>query len=143
MANKLALLLISWVFGGLGVDRFYLAVCSRHNAIHIIIGLIKLCTGGGFGLLSLFDFIVILAESLFKTPGTMLDKSIVFTHVGSANILSKVIIGILVVLLLLIVVVVMNIISIAMSISNGTTITPHEPGKMYKAAMYISRKKTG
>jgi TM2 domain-containing membrane protein YozV len=49
-------LLLSWFFGVLGVDRFYLG--------HTRLGILKLITIGGVGIWALIDFILIATRSV-------------------------------------------------------------------------------
>jgi hypothetical protein len=51
--SRLVLTLLAWVLGGLGVDRFYLGKIGT--------GILKLVTGGGFGIWWLIDFIMAVA----------------------------------------------------------------------------------
>jgi len=48
--SRLATTLLAWVLGGLAVDRFYLGQIGT--------GILKLITGGGFGIWWLIDFIM-------------------------------------------------------------------------------------
>ncbi|UWD34227.1 TM2 domain-containing protein [Mesomycoplasma molare] len=57
--NYVVLILLSFFFGGLGVDRFYVG--------RIGIGIAKLLTLGGFGIWALIDFV-------FAVAGLMKDK---------------------------------------------------------------------
>ena len=54
--------LLSFFLGYLGIDRFYLGYPGM--------GLLKLCTAGGFGVLAVIDFIMILTGSLRPANGT-------------------------------------------------------------------------
>jgi TM2 domain-containing membrane protein YozV len=54
-------LLLSWFFGVLGVDRFYLG--------HIKLGILKLLTIGGLGIWALIDFILIVTRSVRDVQG--------------------------------------------------------------------------
>jgi TM2 domain-containing membrane protein YozV len=56
--NWLLALLMSIFFGTLGVDRFIMG--------HIGLGILKLITGGGFGIWWLVDIILIAAKYNFK-----------------------------------------------------------------------------
>lgn len=56
--NWILTLLMSIFFGTLGVDRFMMG--------HIGLGLLKLVTGGGFGIWWLIDVILIAARYDFK-----------------------------------------------------------------------------
>ena len=59
--SKIVALILSIVFGWLGIDRFYLG--------HIITGIIKLLTGGGYGLWWLIDVILIVSGILKPKKG--------------------------------------------------------------------------
>lgn len=59
--SKLAALILSIIFGWLGIDRFYLG--------HIITGIIKLITGGGFGIWWIIDVILIVSGILTPKDG--------------------------------------------------------------------------
>lgn len=56
--NWLLALLMSIFFGELGVDRFIMG--------HIGLGILKLLTGGGFGIWWLIDVILIATKYKFK-----------------------------------------------------------------------------
>lgn len=56
--NWILTLLMSLFFGSLGVDRFILG--------HILLGLLKLVTLGGFGIWWLIDVILIASKYPFK-----------------------------------------------------------------------------
>jgi TM2 domain-containing membrane protein YozV len=62
MKNKIAAILFSFFLGGLGIDRFYLGYTG--------IGILKLFTGGVFGILWLVDFIRLLTGSLKPKDGS-------------------------------------------------------------------------
>jgi TM2 domain-containing membrane protein YozV len=62
----LAALLLSIFLGQLGVDRFYLG--------YIGLGVLKLLTGGGFGIWWLIDVIMIATDSLKDAKGRRLRK---------------------------------------------------------------------
>ena len=53
--SRLATTILAWVLGGLGVDRFYLGQIGT--------GILKLITGGGFGIWWLIDLIMAAAGS--------------------------------------------------------------------------------
>lgn len=61
MKNKTTALILSILVGGLGVDRFYLGYTG--------IGVLKLLTGGVFGILWLVDLIRIATGSLLPANG--------------------------------------------------------------------------
>lgn len=56
--NWVLTLIMSILFGGLGVDRFIMG--------HIGLGILKLITGGGFGIWWLIDIILIAIKYDFK-----------------------------------------------------------------------------
>lgn len=56
--NWILALLMSIFFGTLGVDRFIMG--------HIWLGILKLITGGGFGVWWLIDVILIASKHKFK-----------------------------------------------------------------------------
>lgn len=62
MKNKTTALILSILVGGLGVDRFYLGYTG--------IGILKLLTGGCFGILWLIDLINIATGKLKPADGS-------------------------------------------------------------------------
>ena len=62
MKNKTTALLLSIFLGGLGIDRFYLG--------HTGLGILKLLTGGCFGILWLIDIILIATGELKPADGS-------------------------------------------------------------------------
>jgi RNA polymerase subunit RPABC4/transcription elongation factor Spt4 len=62
----LVALLLSIFLGGLGVDRFYLG--------YVGLGILKLITGGGFGIWWLIDLILIATNKLRDSSGNELIK---------------------------------------------------------------------
>lgn len=62
----LVALLLSIFLGGLGVDRFYLG--------YIGLGILKLITGGGFGIWWLIDVILIATNKLKDSQGNELTR---------------------------------------------------------------------
>jgi TM2 domain-containing membrane protein YozV len=59
--------ILSWLLGGLGIDRFYLG--------YVGLGIIKLLTCGGLGIWSLIDVILIGIGSMKDAAGNSLRKS--------------------------------------------------------------------
>lgn len=59
---------LSFFFGGLGVDRFYTG--------HTGLGVVKLLTCGGLGIWSLIDFIMILTNNFKDAQGRPLLKDL-------------------------------------------------------------------
>lgn len=57
-------ILLSFFFGALGVDRFYLGYTG--------LGLAKLFTFGGFGIWALIDFILIVTKNVTDSNGRAL-----------------------------------------------------------------------
>ncbi len=62
MKSKTTALILSILLGGLGVDRFYLG--------YIGIGVLKLLTGGCFGILYIIDIIRIATGNLLPADGS-------------------------------------------------------------------------
>ncbi len=62
MKSKTTALILSVLVGGLGVDRFYLGYTG--------IGLLKLFTGGCFGILWIIDIIYIATGKLLPADGS-------------------------------------------------------------------------
>jgi len=69
--NQSTAYILSWLFGYWGVDRFYLG--------QIGLGLLKLFTGGGFGLWAIIDVILIGAGSVRDKEGQLLARH----HLGT------------------------------------------------------------
>ena len=61
MKSKMVALLLSIFLGGLGIDRFYLG--------YIGLGILKLLTGGGFGIWWLVDLILIATGNMKTKDG--------------------------------------------------------------------------
>ena len=64
--SRLATSILAWVLGGLGVDRFYTG--------HIVLGILKLVTGGGFFIWWLIDFIMAVAGKRKDKKGLLITK---------------------------------------------------------------------
>jgi len=62
MKDKTTAILLSALLGGLGVDRFYLGYTGM--------GVLKLLTGGGFGVLWILDIINIASGKLQPADGS-------------------------------------------------------------------------
>ena len=60
--SKTTAILLSFFLGGLGIDRFYLGYTG--------LGVLKLLTGGVFGILALVDFIRLIIGSLKPRDGS-------------------------------------------------------------------------
>jgi TM2 domain-containing membrane protein YozV len=59
-------LILSILLGGIGVDRFYLG--------YTLLGVLKLITGGGFGIWWLIDIILLLMNKTTDAEGQPLAK---------------------------------------------------------------------
>lgn len=64
MKNKTTALILSILLGELGIDRFYLGYTG--------LGILKLITGGGFGIWWLVDIILIATGKLTAKDGSEL-----------------------------------------------------------------------
>ena len=64
--SRLAVTILAWVLGGLGIDRFYTG--------HIVLGIVKLITGGGFGIWWLIDFIMSVAGKRKDKQGQLISN---------------------------------------------------------------------
>ena len=62
MKNKTTALIFSILLGGLGIDRFYLGYTG--------IGILKLLTGGCFGVLYIIDIVFISTGKLLPADGS-------------------------------------------------------------------------
>lgn len=65
MKNKTKALILSILLGGLGVDRFYLGYTNM--------GILKLLTGGCFGILWIIDIVKIATGELLPADGSQYD----------------------------------------------------------------------
>lgn len=82
MKSKTTALILSVLCGGLGIDRFYLG--------YIGIGVLKLLTGGCFGILWIIDIICIATGSLCPADGSdYCDTHHVRTSSGACDELEK------------------------------------------------------
>jgi TM2 domain-containing membrane protein YozV len=64
MKSKTTALILSILLGGIGVDRFYLGYTG--------LGIVKLITGGGFGIWWIIDIIMIAMGKLTAADGSPL-----------------------------------------------------------------------
>ena len=64
--SRLATTILAWVLGGLGVDRFYTG--------HIVLGIVKLLTGGGFFIWWIIDFIMAVTGKRKDKEGRLISK---------------------------------------------------------------------
>ena len=64
--SRLVTSLLAWFLGGLGVDRFYLGKIGT--------GILKLVTGGGFGIWWVIDLIMALAGARKDKEGRPIKK---------------------------------------------------------------------
>ena len=71
MKSKTMALILSVLVGTLGVDRFYLGYTG--------IGVLKLLTGGCFGILYIIDIINIATGKLLPADGSAYDEDFVLT----------------------------------------------------------------
>ncbi len=62
MKNKTTALILSILLGGLGIDRFYLGYTGM--------GILKLLTGGCFGILYIIDIVMIAMGKLTPADGS-------------------------------------------------------------------------
>lgn len=79
--NKLTAILLSIFLGGLGIDRFYLG--------YTVLGIIKLLTGGGFGIWILVDIILICTGSLQPADGSQWKDEVHYAHDSENNEVNK------------------------------------------------------
>lgn len=77
MKNKTTALILSILVGGLGVDRFYLGYTG--------LGILKLLTGGVFGILWLIDIIRIATGSLVPADGSPYEETAKAAVVASTS----------------------------------------------------------
>lgn len=79
--NKLTAILLSIFLGGLGIDRFYLG--------YTILGIIKLLTGGGFGIWILVDIILICTGALQPADGSQWKDEVHYAQDSENNEVNK------------------------------------------------------
>lgn len=77
MKDKTLALILSVLLGGLGVDRFYLGYTGM--------GVLKLLTGGCFGILWIIDIINIATGSLGPADGSEYDSKTMFSTAPATN----------------------------------------------------------
>lgn len=78
MKNKTTALILSILVGGLGVDRFYLG--------YVGMGILKLLTGGVFGIVYLIDIIRIATGSLAPADGSPYEEDYQKSHAIQAPV---------------------------------------------------------
>jgi len=66
LQNWTTLIILSILFGGLGVDRFYVGKIDT--------GILKLITFGGFGIWWFIDFIMICTKSFTNSEGQVIKE---------------------------------------------------------------------
>lgn len=76
MKSKTTALILSVLVGGLGIDRFYLGYTGM--------GVLKLLTGGVFGILYIIDIVKIATGSLTPADGTQYEEDYQKTHTFQA-----------------------------------------------------------
>ena len=64
--SRLVTTLLAWILGGLGIDRFYTG--------HVMLGVVKLVTAGGFGFWWVIDFIMAVAGKRKDKEGKLIAK---------------------------------------------------------------------
>lgn len=77
MKSKTTALLLSILVGGLGVDRFYLGYTGM--------GVLKLLTGGCFGVLYILDIINIATGKLTPADGSGYNEDLTITSQPTTN----------------------------------------------------------
>ena len=77
MKSKTTALILSILVGGLGIDRFYLGYTGM--------GVLKLLTGGCFGVLWIIDIINIATGKLLPADGTGYDEDLVVTSASAKS----------------------------------------------------------
>lgn len=77
MKSKTTALILSVLVGGLGIDRFYLGYTGM--------GILKLLTGGCFGILYIIDIINIATGKLGPADGSSYADDTQASHANSGN----------------------------------------------------------
>lgn len=77
MKSKTTALILSILVGGLGVDRFYLGYTGM--------GILKLLTGGCFGILWIIDIVSIATGRLLPADGNSYDEDVAATSVPAQS----------------------------------------------------------
>ena len=81
MKDKTTAIILSALLGGLGVDRFYLGYTGM--------GVLKLLTGGCFGILWIIDIINIASGKLQPADGSDLASSVTIAIGGFQALIAK------------------------------------------------------
>ena len=78
MKNKTTALILSILAGGIGVDRFYLGYTGM--------GVLKLLTGGCFGVLWIFDIVNIATGKLLPADGSSYEDDMVKKNTANSEV---------------------------------------------------------
>ena len=78
MKSKTTALILSVLVGGLGIDRFYLGYTG--------LGVLKLLTGGCFGILWIIDIINIATGKLLPADGSQYEDSTTSTSASTPSV---------------------------------------------------------
>lgn len=78
MKNKTTALILSVLLGGLGIDRFYLGYTG--------LGVLKLLTGGCFGILYIIDIINIATGNLVPADGSSYEDAVAVPAQPAQNV---------------------------------------------------------
>ena len=78
MKNKTTALILSILVGGLGVDRFYLGYTGM--------GVLKLLTGGCFGVLWIIDIVNIATGKLLPADGSSYEDDMVKKNTANSEV---------------------------------------------------------
>ena len=81
MKNKTTALILSILVGGLGVDRFYLGYTGM--------GVLKLLTGGCFGVLWIIDIVNIATGKLLPADGSSYEDDMVKKNTANSEKAAK------------------------------------------------------